>query len=77
MVPFANEEFAGVTAIDTRVGAPTVRLVEPETDPDVAVMDVLPAATPVARPAPLIVPVDGRDDVHVALVVRFCVVPSE
>ena len=76
-VPFANEEFAGVTAIDTRVGAPTVRLVDPEIAPEVAVMDVLPVATPVASPALLIVPIAGSDDVHIAEEVRSWVLPSE
>jgi hypothetical protein len=36
VVPFVMEELAGVTATETRVGAVTVKVVEPVIDPDVA-----------------------------------------
>ena len=77
VVPFANDEFAGVTAIEARLGAPTVSLVEPEIGPDVAEIVAVPAAIPVASPEPLIVAVAEEEELQVALAVRFCVVPSE
>src|SRR5208283_3672424 len=39
-------------------------------------MVVLPAATPVARPALLMVATEGADEVQVADEVRFCLLPS-
>jgi len=50
-VPAAIEAAAGVTAIPVRVMALlTVRVALPDTLPEVALMVVVPAATPVARP---------------------------
>ena len=40
-------------------------------------MVVVPAATPEASPAELIVATDVLDDVQVTWLVRFCVLPSE
>ena len=40
--PRATEGFAGVTAIDCKVGAVTVRVVDPEMAPDKALMVVEP-----------------------------------
>src|SRR5271157_4853384 len=68
--PAARDGFAGVTAIDTRVAAVTVRLAEPLIEPDVALMVLLPAASAVARPPPLMVAVEGALEVQVAVVVR-------
>jgi hypothetical protein len=42
-----------------------------------AVMFAVPAATPVATPDALIVATVVFDDAHVAVLVRFCVLPSE
>ncbi len=53
-----------------------MKAVEPWTVPDVAVMVVEPAAAVVASPALLIVATPFDDEVHVAVVVRFRVVPS-
>ena len=50
-VPRAITEFVGVTAIDTSVAAVTVRAVDPETLPFVALMAVVPTATLVAKPS--------------------------
>src|SRR5262249_4673256 len=71
--------FAGVTAIDCKVttGAVTVSSVEAVTPLIDAVMVEVPAATPVARPAVLIVAVAGVAGGHVAWVVRCCVELSE
>jgi hypothetical protein len=57
---------AAVT-VNTAAGALTL--------PDVAVMFVLPAATPVAEPAALTVASVGTEELQVALEVRFWVVP--
>ena len=48
--------FAGVTAIEARVAAVTVRVVLPEMEPEVAVIVLLPTATDCARPvaAPIV-----------------------
>lgn len=42
VVPSAKDGLAGVTAIETSAGAPTVRLVEPAIEPELAVIDVDP-----------------------------------
>jgi hypothetical protein len=63
-------------AIETSDGAPTVSVVEPEIDPEAAVMDVLPAANPLASPPSVIEATLAAEDVHVTVLVRFCVVPS-
>ena len=55
----------------------TVRVVDPEIEPDVAVMDVVPAAIPFANPALLIVAIPTEEELQVTLLVRFCVLPSE
>jgi hypothetical protein len=51
----------------------TVRLVDPVTDPVVARMLEVPTATPVARPPGVIVATP--DELHAAVLVRFCVLP--
>ena len=50
-VPRAMTELVGVTEMDTSIAAVTVRVVEPETLPLVAVMATVPTATLVARPS--------------------------
>jgi hypothetical protein len=50
---------AGVTAIDCSVAAVTVSKVEPTTDPDVALMLLVPTPAPVAKPPVVIVAVPG------------------
>ncbi len=67
---------AGVTAIETRAAGATVRVVEPLTEPDVAVIVVLPCATLVASPELLMVATAAVDELHVTVFVRFCVLPS-
>jgi len=74
--PLATEGFAGVTATETRVGAVTVSAVWPEMAPCVARMVVLPAFRVVARPALLIVATVVSVEDHVAVLVRFWVLPS-
>ena len=81
VVPLAIEADTGVTDIDESVAAVTVRVVEPEMLPDVALIVVVPVATDVARPlepaALLIVATAVLEELQVADAVRFCVEPSE
>jgi hypothetical protein len=74
--PLATDGLTGVTAIDCRVAAATVRVVEPVTTPDVAVIVEVPTATPVAKPAAVIVAVAGVAELQVTLPVKFCVLLS-
>ena len=50
VAPSGRVGIAGVTAIETSVAGVTVRVVEPLTDPTVAVTLVLPTATAPATP---------------------------
>ena len=72
---------AGVTARDTSVAGVTVRVVEPEMFPDVAVIVVEPEAAEVARPlepaALLIAATPVLEELQVTAAVRSCVVLSE
>jgi hypothetical protein len=81
VVPNAMLGPVGVTVRDTSVAEVTVRVVDPEILPDVAVIVVEPAATEVARPfeptALLIAATPAVDELQVTAVVRFCVVLSE
>ena len=70
-MPLATEALAGVTAIDTKAGAVTVRVVDPLIAPNVAWMVVLPTATLDARPALVIVAVAMFVEVQVTEFVRF------
>ena len=70
------EGFAGATAIDCNTGAVTVRIVEPETAPSVALIVLVPTVIPLARPPALIVAVAGVPEPHVTDAVMFCVVES-
>jgi hypothetical protein len=67
----------GVIARLTKVAPETVSVVVPDLPPVAAVIVVLPVASVVAKPAALIVATLVVDDVHVACVVRSCVVLSE
>ena len=79
VVPRVIEGFAGVTAIETSAPV-TVSAVEPVILPlalvIVAVIVEMPVVTPVARPAWVIVATPGVDELHAAVLVRFCVLPS-
>jgi hypothetical protein len=65
VVPTAMLEFAGVTAIETSVAAVTVSDAVPLTDPDVAVIVVVPLTTPVALPFTSTVATEVDDELHV------------
>ena len=81
VVPRAMLGLVGVTAIDLSVAAVTVRVVDPDIDPDVAVIVVEPVAAGVANPfeptALLMVATPVLDELQVVVVVRFWVLPSE
>jgi len=63
-------------AIEVSAGV-TVKAVDPLIEPDVAVIVVDPAATPVASPLLAIVAAPGFDELQVAVAVRLLVVPFE
>jgi len=65
IVPTAMLEFAGVTASETSVAAVTLSEAVPLTDPDAAVMVVVPLATPVALPFTSTVATEVDDELHV------------
>ena len=65
----------GVTEIEVSSGAVTVNVAEPLIVPDLAVMVALPCATLVASPPLLTFAIDVAEEVQVAVLVRFCVVP--
>jgi hypothetical protein len=76
VVPSATVEVCGLIAIDTRAAGVTVSSVDALTAPEVAVIVAEPMLTLCASPAVLIVAVEGVSENHVAVPVRFCVVPS-
>jgi hypothetical protein len=76
VAPNATVIVGGLIAIDTSAAAVTVSSVELLTVPEVAVMLAEPVPTLCANPPLLIVAVDSVSDVHVAVLVRFCVLPS-
>jgi len=77
VLPFAIEGFAGVTAMDTSVAAVTVRVVDPVMPPETALIVLVPVATPVANPPAVIVATVVVTELHVAVLVKFCVELSE
>ena len=62
---------AGATAIEVNDAGITIRVVEPVTDPKVAVMVVAPAATLVARPELLMVAAPAVEEFQVTELVMF------
>jgi hypothetical protein len=76
LFPAATEAVAGVTESEVSTAAVTVNVADPLIAPTVAVIVAVPWATPVANPVALfIVATAVAEDAHLALVVRFCVVP--
>ena len=68
-------ELTGVTAIETKTGALTVKDAAPLTDPEVAVMVVDPTDAAVAMPPELMVATEVAEEAQMTLLLRFCVVP--
>jgi hypothetical protein len=75
--PLATDGSAGVTAIEVKSAAVTVRVVVPVTPPSVALTVLPPSASAMARPVLVILATATLDDAQAADAVRFCVVPSE
>jgi len=77
LAPATIDGLAGVTAMLCRVADVTVSTVEPLIRPDVALIVVVPAATPVASPPKLIVAVAVVPEAQVTEPVMTAVVASE
>jgi hypothetical protein len=73
--PAATEAAEGATEIDVNTAGVTVSGAEPLIVPDFAVMVTVPEVRLVATPLLLTVAIDVAEELHVALLVRFCVVP--
>jgi hypothetical protein len=80
VLPRAIDEFTGDTVIETRAAVLTVNVAEPVTDPKVAVTVVCPVPALVASPfVPaelLMVAAGALFELHITVVVMFCVLPS-
>ena len=76
LVPDAVDGFVGVTVTETSAAVVTVRVVDPLTVPEVAVMVVVPRPVPVARPPAVIVATPVDDEFQFTVAVRFWVLPS-
>src|SRR5258708_9369117 len=73
--PTATDALTAATVIDVTAPAATVSQAVPAMAPEVAVRATGPPAfTPVAPPLALPVAIVVSDEVHVAVLVRFCVV---
>jgi hypothetical protein len=70
------DNFAGTMFKATTTGGVTVRLAVPVKDPEVALIVAVPTALARAAPAELTLTIAGADELHVAVLVRFCVLPS-
>jgi hypothetical protein len=75
VAPAVRKASTGATVIDCSVGATTVSVVEPETEPRVAMIVVVPVATVLARPPALMVAALVLLELQVTELVMFCVVP--
>lgn len=75
VVPAGMLEFAGVTAIDTRVAPVTVSVAAPLTEPEAAVIVVVPVPKPEAKPELLTLATALADEFQ-ATAVNSCVLPS-
>ena len=75
----AREDAAGDSAIETKFAAAleTLRLADPCTLLDTAVMVALPRLEPVARPAAVTLATVASEELHCAVLVTSCVLPSE
>ena len=71
-----TDGFVGVTTIEVSAGGATVSVVDPTIAPDVALILVLPWASVLAKPALLMVAIVGCEEFHVAVLVKFCWLPS-
>lgn len=74
--PFAIDGLGGFREIETKVAGVTDSVVVPLIVPDAALIVLCPVATLVASPPRLTVATPGTEELHVAAVVRSCMVPS-
>jgi hypothetical protein len=73
--PAAIEADGGVTAIEIKTAGVTVSVAPGEvTPPELAVIIAAPTVIPVAIPEALIVATEVFAELHVTLLVKFCVV---
>ena len=70
------EVAAGVMASETSTGGPTVKVPDPLTPPDVAMMFAPPIPIPLAKPVLPTSATDCVSELQVAEAVRSCVLPS-
>jgi hypothetical protein len=75
-IPGAITDWAGVTMMDTSGAGVTVSMADPETDPDAAVIVVVPVAALTALPLEPIVATAGAEDAHATELVSTRVLPS-
>jgi hypothetical protein len=76
LVPSAMEGLLGVTVIELRTAAVTVKLSVPVTEPYWAEMVTVPCPRALPKPVLLTVAVVGLEELQVAELVKSCVVPS-
>jgi hypothetical protein len=76
VVPRAIAAVGGLIVIDTSAAAVTVSTVDALTGPEDAEIVAVPCTMLVANPALLTVAVKGVSEDQVAVLVRFCVLPS-
>jgi hypothetical protein len=74
VLPAATEAVVGLIEIEVNTAAVTVKVAEPLTVPDEAVIAVEPCAIAVARP-PLTLATAKAEEFQLAVLVRFWVVP--
>jgi hypothetical protein len=67
---------AGAMFKATTTGGVTVTLAVPVKDPAVALIVAVPTVLPRAAPAELTLAIADADELHAAVLVRFCVLPS-
>ncbi len=77
MPPIAAEAVNGVTAIELNVAVVTVKIVEPDLVPDVAVIVAVPTVLPVAIPGDTTVATAMVPELQVTVLLMSRVVPSE
>jgi hypothetical protein len=75
LAPLTIDAFPGLTDNDTRTGNVTANVAEPVIVPEVAVIVVVPGTRLVANPPLLTVAIVVAEEVQVAVLVRFCMVP--
>jgi hypothetical protein len=70
-VPAGIDGLFGVTAIEFRMGGPTVRGAEPAMGPNIAVIVALPELVLVAKPVVLMLAIVGADELQLTELVIF------